>query len=367
MKDEKKTKSQLVSELKELRQRFDDVVRSGAGHGQIEQALSESEANIQSLMENARGFGVYQVEYDDTNEYGAQVSLVSPSLKEILGVENITDMRSWFAGIHPEDLERVVAANEDSRTKGVNFDESFRIFHSQKNEVRWIQVVSSPVVLPNGSFKQFNGLVIDITELKQAGEKIDKLSKVIETTSQFVVITDIEGRVSYVNSAYLDISGYAQEEVVGGSMFDFSTEDAIKKLQSEIISALLSAGHWRGETTVRKKDGTVFPTELICSLLTTESKEPEDLVAVFFDITERKQAEKELEKYRNHLEELVEDRTEELHAKMEERQELFDLMVGREVRMAELKTAIKELREQLKDNGLEPVSSDPFLDPDGEW
>lgn len=72
------------------------------------------------------------------------------------------------------------------------------------------------------------------------------------------------------------------------------------------------------------------------------------------DITERKRAEKELRKYREHLEELVAQRTADLR-------KIVNAMAGREVRMAELKEVIRQLRTQLKGSGLEPVSNDPLL------
>ena len=63
----------------------------------------------------------------------------------------------------------------------------------------------------------------------------------------------------------------------------------------------------------------------------------------------------------NHLEKLVEDRTKELEAKIAERQEFFDLMLGREIRMAELKKVINKLRQQIKNAGLIPVANDPLI------
>ena len=85
------------------------------------------------------------------------------------------------------------------------------------------------------------------------------------------------------------------------------------------------------------------------------------------DITERKLAEKELEKHRNHLEELVEQRTNELEAEMKEHKTLFDMMISREVRMADLKKVIKSLRKQLWDNEIKPIANDPMLADDQEY
>ena len=77
------------------------------------------------------------------------------------------------------------------------------------------------------------------------------------------------------------------------------------------------------------------------------------MVGTVLDITARKQVEKELTKYREHLEELVGERTAELR-------KIVNAMAGREVRMIELKDVIRKLRVQLEGAGLEPVADDPL-------
>jgi CheY-like chemotaxis protein len=75
------------------------------------------------------------------------------------------------------------------------------------------------------------------------------------------------------------------------------------------------------------------------------------------EVAEHKRAEEELKKYRDHLEEMVDQRTAELR-------ELVNAMAGRELRMVELKNVIGELRAQLRQAGLEPIADDPLLGED---
>jgi len=66
------------------------------------------------------------------------------------------------------------------------------------------------------------------------------------------------------------------------------------------------------------------------------------------DISERRQAEQELERYRDHLEKLVQERTEEIKRKNAELEKQNRLFVGRELKMIELKAKIKELEGEKK-------------------
>jgi PAS domain S-box-containing protein len=71
------------------------------------------------------------------------------------------------------------------------------------------------------------------------------------------------------------------------------------------------------------------------------------------DVTMRIEAEKELQRYRENLEEIISERTERLNI-------LVDAMAGREVRMAELKKVIKKLRSQISSAGMHPIADDPL-------
>jgi hypothetical protein len=77
-------------------------------------------------------------------------------------------------------------------------------------------------------------------------------------------------------------------------------------------------------------------------------------VGVARDITEQKRVQEALDKQQKDLEELVAERTAELRT-------MVDAMSGREVRMAELKGVIRQLRAQLEDAGMVPAADDPLL------
>jgi len=134
-----------------------------------------------------------------------------------------------------------------------------------------------------------------VSQRKQAAAEIDKLSKVVETTRQAVVITDLETDIIYVNRALLDIGGFDDEkELIGRSVLLFSDEQGAKRLREEILPELFAKGNWKGELNVRKKDGSFFYAEMICSLISDKTGQANYLVSIYSDITKRKKYEKEI-------------------------------------------------------------------------
>ena len=120
-------------------------------------------------------------------------------------------------------------------------------------------------------------------------------------------------------------------------------------------------GHWEGDFEVKRKDGTTIPTHITNTYLKDFDGNNVGFIGVSYDITARKQAEKKLQDTLDNLESRVEERTKKWHEEMNKKEELFDVMVGREVRMADLKNVIKKLRKQIHDAGMTPIANDPFL------
>ena len=124
--------------------------------------------NLMSLLEDAIDFAVYQIEVDPDDFYGGRIVMVSPSLREIAGIDDPYRFNSWFENIHPDDLPRVMEANRRSWEKAVRYDEIARQFNKQKNKWAWVRTVSTPVFDSNNKLHHFTGFVIDITDQKNA-------------------------------------------------------------------------------------------------------------------------------------------------------------------------------------------------------
>ena len=130
---------------------------------------------LQTLLASARGFAIYRARRDD-NALGATIELVSPSLRDILGVPLDAPFEHWFRTIHPDDAERVGAAHVASVTQGVVFDVRMRFWHEGASEWRWVHAISHPQRDGLGVVTHFNGLLIDISAEVEAESERARLA-----------------------------------------------------------------------------------------------------------------------------------------------------------------------------------------------
>ncbi len=126
------------------------------------------------------------------------------------------------------------------------------------------------------------------------------------------VITDAKGSILWINDAFCRIYGYARAEVIGQNPRILKSGRHDAAFYQRFWHELTTAGHWRGELWNRRKDGEVFPEEISVQALRGPDGRIVRFISIFSDITERKRNEAELQDYREHLEDLVKQRTEEL-------------------------------------------------------
>ena len=136
-----------------------------------------------------------------------------------------------------------------------------------------------------------------------------------------MAVTSLEKGWGEVNNKLCEIFGYPREELIELSWAEITHPDDLKADEAEFERVL--AGDIDGYTMDKRfirKDGNVVYTNISVKCIRRGDGSIEHFVALIQDITERKKIESKLEKHRNHLEELVKERTNELRIKIAERQ-----------------------------------------------
>ncbi|TCP15526.1 PAS domain S-box-containing protein/diguanylate cyclase (GGDEF)-like protein [Crenobacter luteus] len=137
------------------------------------------------------------------------------------------------------------------------------------------------------------GVVVDVSDRVAADAELQLAAKVFENSAEGILITDADANIIAVNAAFTRITGYEADEAIGrvSRMFrDWGSEQNIAMLHD-----LQTIGHWHGEMIDRRKSGERYPAELSISTVRDASGLLTHFVAVFSDITARKQSEDRLQ------------------------------------------------------------------------
>ncbi len=134
----------------------------------------------------------------------------------------------------------------------------------------------------------------DSGERRELRNKL-RLSEVIfEATAEGIYINDRENRIVATNPAFTAITGYSQEEVIGRDPSFLHAEAEDGSFTDEIWSVLEARGRWEGEVLQRRKNGEVFPEHLSVVPLRGAGDEISAYVALFSDMSKRKQDEERI-------------------------------------------------------------------------
>jgi diguanylate cyclase (GGDEF)-like protein/PAS domain S-box-containing protein len=142
----------------------------------------------------------------------------------------------------------------------------------------------------------------DITERKQAEEKLRKAAMIIDAMADGVTVYDMQGRITRVNKAATIQHGYNEEEVIGKTPADvFISEKDIPYFLKQVED--MNSGKQVGqfEYLSKRKDGAEYPTSVNLSAIRDSGGNPTEIVAVHRDITEQKKMEERISRYNNAL------------------------------------------------------------------
>ena len=107
----------------------------------------------------------------------------------------------------------------------------------------------------------------------------------VNTTINGILLTDLDGRVTWVNASFLALWGYgAADEVAGMPLAAFWAEEE----RPRAAEVLLSSSGWRGELVARRRDGGSFNVEVAASIIRNEEGAAIGIMTSFVDATERK-------------------------------------------------------------------------------
>jgi diguanylate cyclase (GGDEF)-like protein/PAS domain S-box-containing protein len=140
--------------------------------------------------------------------------------------------------------------------------------------------------------RNFNLLV---EKLEHANERLQLFVKMFDNSGEAIVITDAQRKIIAVNPAFYRITEYSEEEVIGNDPKVLSSGRQDAKFYQAMWRSIDETGMWQGEIWNRRKGGEIYPEWLSIGTVKNAHNEVINYIAVFSDITRRKEAEARIE------------------------------------------------------------------------
>ena len=303
---EKFTSSNFEDEIQSLRRRVDDW-KCGQGGESLPEFLEDLDRGLDDILaslQEQRRSGVGEAAFSQMTSHFPDCRFLQDH-----------DLRyTWFSNEFPFGIDASLAIGKTETeifppTEAKRMRETKEQVMLTGNQARcevhvaiqgkelYLDSIYYPWHDESGKIQGLAGCVRDVTDQKIAEIEIRKMTRAVETSPTAIVLTDLEGRIEYVNPSLLKKSGFSDaSEMIGLSAFDFTSNEGRSKLHEEIIPALQTQGQWRGEIPIKMfdGDGQSYMAEMICALVKDDSGKPIYFLANFYNITDRMRAEEAL-------------------------------------------------------------------------
>jgi PAS domain S-box-containing protein len=146
----------------------------------------------------------------------------------------------------------------------------------------------------------FLGIAYDISKRKQAEDKLQDtlrelaFQKFALDQSAIVAVTDLDGKITYANSKFCEVSGYSQDELSGKNHRIINSAYHPPNFFANLWDTISSGKVWRGEIRNKTKDGAFYWTDCTIVPLLDDHGKPVKYLSIRFDISDRKKNEETL-------------------------------------------------------------------------
>lgn len=164
-----------------------------------------------------------------------------------------------------------------------------------QGNLRWLDVVRVPTFGLSGQRMHLLTVRRDITDQRIAATKLELAGRVLEQSTDRIIVTDESNRIIMVNGAFTEITGYQAHEVLGRDPKLLASGQHDAAFFQHMWKVLAEEGRWTGEIWNRRKNGEVYPQWLSLSALHRRAHgDVTHYVAAFSDLSSRKAAEEKI-------------------------------------------------------------------------
>ena len=259
---------------------------------QAEESLKMSEDRFRRMTNNLPG-AVYQFYARPNGEMG--LYFLSERAFELLGLEN--ELQNFFplvtSCIVPEDREAFLESIQEAVRTLSRWDHEVRYISPGGKEM-YIRGLSQPRQQKDEIV--FDGVLLDVTDRRKAEETLKQAMaynrSLIEASLDPLVTIGRDGRITDVNTATEQITGYARDELIGRDFSDYFTDPRkARAIYQQVFREGLARDY---ELDLRHRDGHITEVLYNASVYRDSSGEVVGVFAAARDISERRKAEERL-------------------------------------------------------------------------
>ena len=265
---------------------FGNLLSSTIKRKESQEALIESQKKYKSVIDNVTEI-IFQTDKEGLWTFlnPAWTTITGFTIDESIG-ENFLNY------VHPDDRQRNIELFIPLINRKKEYCRHEIRYLRQDGTFCWIEVFAKLTLDENNEIIGTSGTLNDITKRKFQETEIKKLSKAVETTPSAFILTELDGKIIFVNNGLLKMGNYSySSEILGKSIFEFTDDKGVELLKNKVLPELFSGKDWKGELNAKMKDNKIIPVNMVCSIIRDEAGQPMHLAANFYDISEMKKAE----------------------------------------------------------------------------
>jgi PAS domain S-box-containing protein len=223
-----------------------------------------------------------------------EIEELNASARELIEIKKTDGDTSFYEFIEQCDREKANAKFSECISKKVSTDFETR-FYTNGNYINVKISFSFPSVNENGGKNDFViASARNITAEKNKMIDLQRFFNIVENSINPVQITDLNGKMMYVNPAFVKASGYGKEELIGKNPKIFGSGKMPKKFWDKMWQTISSGKTWFGEVEDRKKNGKPFFSQLLISPMIDNEGKINGYFGIHRDMSEKKTLEQHL-------------------------------------------------------------------------
>ncbi len=257
-----------------------------ADERRAQRALMASEARLRLALE-ASDTGLWKF------DLRSDALTFSPECWRITGLDTrlVEATREGIRRLlHPDDADHVRQAFLDALAHHSLFESEFRIIRPDGG-VLWLQARGRASFDDDGRPKTMLGTITDVTAHRRDERRLAEQARLLDLTSDAILIRDLDGRITYWNDGSVRLYGYTREQAVGRDAAELLGTRA-PLTPHELDALLLRDERWEGEVVDRRQDGEARLIQSRWVLTRDAAGEPHSVMQTHTDITDRKRAER---------------------------------------------------------------------------